>query len=236
MKRDLSFFKFDPSEWLLGNISRESWEVQGAFISICANYWLRRGDINVEAILNQKGTKKTFCLDLLQKLSQYMTINEDKTVSISFLDEQFAKIEALSKTRSNVGRTGGLKSGEARANQTRTKKEPNTNQNEHNKDIISKDIYVGFVKFLNSELKRDYKGTQSSRKQFNARIKEGFTLEDFKQAVRNAKADPFHKENGYRYITPDFLTKSDKLDKFRQSAGKNGDYWDKLTKPSTSER
>lgn len=215
MKKELSFFKFDPSEWLLGNISGESWEVQGAFITICANYWLRGGDINIEAILKQKGTKKTVCLVLLQKLSEYVTINEDKSVSISFLDEQLLRIRELSKTRSSVGREGGLKSGEARANQTRTKREPNAKQNEHNKDIISKDIYIGFVQFLNAELKRDFKGTLASRQKFNARIKEGFTIEDFKQAVLNAKDDTYHKENGHRWLTPEFFTRSEKLERFR---------------------
>lgn len=76
-----------------------------------------------------------------------------------------------------------------------------------------KDKEGNFSKFLNSfnEItERNFKGTDKARKQFNARKKEGFVLDDFIKAITNCKNDPFHKENP-KYLTPEFITRSDKL-------------------------
>ncbi len=49
---------------------------------------------------------------------------------------------------------------------------------------------------------------------FNARIKEGFTLDNFKTALENIKKDSYHKETNYKHITPEFICRVDKLEKF----------------------
>jgi uncharacterized phage protein (TIGR02220 family) len=49
--------------------------------------------------------------------------------------------------------------------------------------------------------------------QLKARISEGFTMEEIIQATRNCMSDPYHKENT-KYLTPEFITRADKLQKF----------------------
>jgi uncharacterized phage protein (TIGR02220 family) len=80
--------------------------------------------------------------------------------------------------------------------------------------------YVDFVAFLNGKTGRGFKGDTKSKRQFHARIKEGWTRTEFELAISNAVNDPYHKDTGYKYLTPEFLTRSDKLDRFAQPTGK----------------
>ena len=52
------------------------------------------------------------------------------------------------------------------------------------------------------------------KRQFNARLKEGFTTEQMLQALETAMRDKFHIDTGYKYLTPEFFTRSDKIEKF----------------------
>jgi uncharacterized phage protein (TIGR02220 family) len=74
--------------------------------------------------------------------------------------------------------------------------------------------YEAFLMFLNTSLSKRYRGDTKSRKQFSARIKEGFTQDDFERAITSLKNNQYHRENNYEYATPEFITRSDKLDKF----------------------
>lgn len=75
-------------------------------------------------------------------------------------------------------------------------------------------IYAEFVSEINSAFGKMYKGDKKSRSQFNARINDGWTLADMVKAVRNARLDDYHKSNSYKYCTPEFFTRPDKIDKF----------------------
>ena len=48
MAKGLPYFKFTPTEWMTGDIAFESFELQGCFISICALYWQRDGNLSLE--------------------------------------------------------------------------------------------------------------------------------------------------------------------------------------------
>lgn len=56
--------------------------------------------------------------------------------------------------------------------------------------------------------------SQKELPNFKARVKEGFTMEQFKFAIENIKKDSYHKETNYKHITPEFLCRIDKLEKF----------------------
>lgn len=76
-----------------------------------------------------------------------------------------------------------------------------------------------FVQLVNGRLKRKFQLTEEVAKKWAARLKEGFTLDDVGKAVDNAMKDPFHIENGYKYLTAEFFSRSSKLDKFRNVNG-----------------
>lgn len=68
------------------------------------------------------------------------------------------------------------------------------------------------------------------RRQLTARIKEGYTSEDFRKAIISCKQDPFHVETGLRYLTPEFITRADKLDKYLNRDYSRTDYTPGLPK------
>lgn len=74
-------------------------------------------------------------------------------------------------------------------------------------------IYSDFISIFNRITKRDFKGDEKSKRQFNARIKEGATLEEFENAITVCSKDPYHIENK-QYLTPEFITRSDKFQKY----------------------
>lgn len=55
---------------------------------------------------------------------------------------------------------------------------------------------------------------KKARTQFKIRLKEGWKIEEIETAIRNCMNDTFHKENNYKYLTPEFITRSDKLEKY----------------------
>jgi uncharacterized phage protein (TIGR02220 family) len=47
-----------------------------------------------------------------------------------------------------------------------------------------------------------------------ARLKEGYTKQDFLTAIENAFNDKYHKETNYQYLTLEFISRADKLERF----------------------
>ncbi len=71
------------------------------------------------------------------------------------------------------------------------------------------------LSLFNSLLGKQAKVVNSKTKtQIKQRLKEGYTKDDIVNAIRNASKDPFHIESNYKYLTLEFLTKPDKLDRF----------------------
>lgn len=71
-----------------------------------------------------------------------------------------------------------------------------------------------FVAYLNSRLMRNYHATDKLKRQFKARLKDGFKYVDFERALENAIANEFHQKNQCNYLTPEFFTYSEKLQKW----------------------
>lgn len=76
------------------------------------------------------------------------------------------------------------------------------------------DFYSDFLSDFNSLMKTKHRLEKKSREHFNARIKEGFSRSDFITAIQNAMADKFQQETGYKHLTPEYITRSDKLQKW----------------------
>lgn len=102
MATGLHYFKFEPKEWLTGDIVYESLEVQGLFINICAVYWDRNGQLTIEEI--EKRYKQATALDSLK--GRFIIVN-DGVISIAFLDEQLIDRKHISKVNSTNGKLGG---------------------------------------------------------------------------------------------------------------------------------
>jgi len=74
--------------------------------------------------------------------------------------------------------------------------------------------YNSFLNTLNQTLGKRYRGDSKSKSYFKSRLKEGFTLKDFESAIKNISNDPHHIKHFYNFATPEFVLRSDKLDRF----------------------
>lgn len=119
MSKELPFFKFNATEWITGNISYESFELQGAFISVCAEYWNRNNCLTIEeAKLRLRNA------ELIEKLiaKNYLKTKKNNLV-ISFLDLERKEITAKRLKLSESGRKGGLSKAKATLKQGSSIKE-----------------------------------------------------------------------------------------------------------------
>lgn len=101
MAKDLPYFKFFSSEWNDGDITLESYEVQGVFINVCSYYWSKECDVSKKLIYKRFRNAKEI-IDILFEEGLIKINNEH--LSISFLDEQFYDIESNSKLKSIAGK------------------------------------------------------------------------------------------------------------------------------------
>lgn len=109
MSKELPFFKFNATEWITGNISYERYELQGAFIKLCAEYWNRSNDLTKDDAIRRLGNS-----DLVEELLKKDYIKQKRSkIEIKFLDNERTEIEAKRLKLSEAGRKGGLSKAKA---------------------------------------------------------------------------------------------------------------------------
>ena len=81
-----------------------------------------------------------------------------------------------------------------------------------------KDDFKKFIADFNQIKKSKYKATKPVQTSFNARIREGYTAEQMLQVLKNAMLMRNHIESSFRYLTPEFCTRSSKLEMYTNNA------------------
>jgi hypothetical protein len=100
--RKLEWFKFNPSDWMMGRISKMPIEVQGAYIRLCCIYWNKECNLSVkDAQLELLDVPEAY-----DKLVEYSIIKVDDKICIDFLDEQYAIIMDQKAVLSEAGKRG----------------------------------------------------------------------------------------------------------------------------------
>jgi len=102
MAKELPYFKFRASDWLLSRIADESYRVKGLFADCCAHYWNRDCNISVKEMDKKIGKINVKSLENLE----FISIKSDK-ICIKFLDEQYSELSATHQARSKAGKKGG---------------------------------------------------------------------------------------------------------------------------------
>jgi uncharacterized phage protein (TIGR02220 family) len=88
-------------------------------------------------------------------------------------------------------------------------------ENKEVTDNCNGNLYVTYIRKFNEIRKTKYTAkVEKTKKQFVARLKEGFTLENMLEALKNAMQDKFHIDNSFKFLTPEFFTRSDKIEKY----------------------
>jgi uncharacterized phage protein (TIGR02220 family) len=107
----------------------------------------------------------------------------------------------------------------------------NVNDNVINNNIIEPINWPVLLDFFNKTTGKKCKVVpKKAKEQFNARLKEGFTKVDIANAIVNASNDEYHIKEDLKYITLEFISRADKLDKFSQIKNELGTTNQKLMK------
>ena len=73
--------------------------------------------------------------------------------------------------------------------------------------------FDSLLMFLNLKTGKNFRIiNKATRQKFNARLKDNYTKEDIRNAITNACKDTFHKENGFKFLNPDYFSRSQTLD------------------------
>ena len=91
-------------------------------------------------------------------------------------------------------------------------------------DVPAKAEKIDFEKlkdFINQKTGRNFKVINKTVKgKYLARLKEGYTKDDILDAVSNSIKSDFHKEKNFKYLTPEFFSRSETLDKYSNTNNK----------------
>ena len=114
-------------------------------------------------------------------------------------------------------------------NQVTSKEQPSNTTNTlntlntlNNDNIIEPINWQSLLDFLNKAVNKKYRSfPEKVKTQYKARLKEGFNKAHIMKAIENACNDKFHIENDYKYLTIEFFSRPNILDKFSQIENKN---------------
>jgi hypothetical protein len=81
-------------------------------------------------------------------------------------------------------------------------------------ELAIRDDYQNFIELMQTLTGKLYRGDKKSRSQFNARLKDGYTVEEITRAATNAAKAENHKKNNFFYLTPELITRQDKLEMY----------------------
>ena len=172
--------------------------------------------------------------DLKPILNDRLILTAWKPIELS-LKRDLVKFEEVKAKRSDAGKRSAelraLKAQEQTStNPTsvesveQTPTNPTDNDNDNVNDNVINNNNINFDKllsFLNSKTGRNFKViNERTKKKYNARLKEGYTKDDILNAIINAVNSDYHKDNNFTYLTPEFFSRSETLDKYSNTNNK----------------
>ena len=235
MAKELPYFKFEPNQWENGNIQMLSRGDKGLFIDLCSMYWSRLGDVPKKLAIQKLCAGNATALNSLIE-ENIIEILEDN-IFIKFLSEQLNEFEDTSKQNSKNAKEGWEKRRKQKVESERNAtalnsqcekdaiREDKIRENkikEDNKEILNPINWDILLSYFNKATKKKSRSIpEKVKKAFLARLKEGYTKEDISLAIRNCYNDSYHIETKHKYLTLEFISRADKMDKFCNIEGVN---------------
>ena len=155
--KQLPWFKFSPADWMMGRISRQSCEVQVAFLRLCCIYW------NAECVMTYEHAELEADGYLEKLIALKMVELYEDGIGIKFLDIQFSEGKQKREKMSNAGKA----SAERRLNTSSTnvqqtfnecsieKRREEKNKNKRREDSVSTYTREDFCNDLLGDFKTD---------------------------------------------------------------------------------
>jgi hypothetical protein len=241
----LQWFKFTPSDWMMGKIQRCEEVTQARFVRLCCLYWNKNCLMSIEDAIIEIDKLHFEVLEA----KKIVSLN-DVYFNISFLDEQFFEIKDNFDDKSKNGIIGNLKrwhplihkqfidkkinleeainQSKFIANLSLPDNLPIATQSQNiaektrldkiREENINPDLKIDWVKLL--EQFNEITGKESrvintkTKNAFLLRLKEGYSKQNILDAIENCFNDSYHKETNHKYLTLEFISRADKLEKY----------------------
>ena len=216
----LQWFKFTPSDWMMGKIQRCSEVTQARFMRLSCLYW------NKECVLSLEDAEIEIDKEHLKPLIDKKIVKElDGFIAIEFLDDQMDNIlETSEKRRAAVNkRWEKLKQKDTSVLQKDTSVlQSDTDKiREEGEEKREEPSLVESIDFNNLLLLVNQTGNRKftvvpdkAKREFNKRLKEGYTKENIRNAIINAHLSDHHKESGFKWLTLEFFSRQKTLDQY----------------------
>lgn len=175
--------------------------------------------------------EKAQLLDAIFSYAEGNEVDLDGMAKMAFsfirsqMDKDNEKYQQICEKRRNAGQKGGLAK-QDKANQANAKSAKQSKANEaDNGDSLSLSSSLSLsvkeiISYLNLKTGRSYKATSKSTKEhINARLAEGFTVDDFKRVIDHKTAQWINDPKMSEYLRPETLFCS-KFEGYLQSAPK----------------
>ena len=132
---------------------------------------------------------------------------------IHSLRKQVIGYEMGKNTYPNGNPTKGKYKGEYKG--SHKEEQEQEKEKEKEKEEINNINFDKLLSFLNSKTDRNFKIiNEAIRKKYYARLKEGYTKQDILDAISNSIKSDYHKGENFKYLTPEFFSRSETLDKY----------------------
>lgn len=205
MAKEIPYFKFFTGEWANGEITAESYEVQGVFINICSLYWNKEGSLKLNFV--RKKFKANEAID--QLLESEIIKLEGDYLRIGFLDEQLSECESIRLRNSKAGKASASK---RKSNTRSTPVEhplntPSTNKRREDKEKIREDnskeekVLKKFdeTSFTNTEMR-----LKTSKENIRIKLQEFLEIEKLTPQFKNKQEGEIlkHFRNWLNYNKP----------------------------------
>jgi uncharacterized phage protein (TIGR02220 family) len=214
----LQWFKFTPTDWIMGKIQRCPEITQARFLRLICLYW------NKGCLLTYEDAEIEIDKEHLDLLIDKKIIKlVENFISIEFLNEQLVNISETSQKRREAVllRWAKTKQNDTVVLQNNTSVlQSDTDKSREDKSIleIQPKVVINWDSLLtqfNNLTKREFKIiNDATKKQILTRLKEGYTKEDLWNAIQNCYNDDFHKENNHKYLTLEFISRAKMMEKY----------------------
>jgi len=183
MAKELPYFRFTVAEWLNDDISLESYELKGLFADVCAFYWFKDCTINLTTLEKKFSNAKNLLEQLISL--DIIKLNDDNSIEILFLDNQYDFLSEKRKKRSEAGRKGGLsKSSNAKA---MLKQRSSYKDKDKDKDKDNFSVFWDLYHKITGKSKSDKIPTEKHWNKLNKSEKEKAIdkIQDYYKSIKN---------------------------------------------------
>lgn len=165
----------------------------------------------LEAV-NRRKSIEMFNEILLININEY---ENGINVNINSINEDNSTQSKVKENKLEESKAAVSPPGESFTPNSSKGQKPKSGEESPKKITVDKIDFSKLLELINKETGRKFEViNDNAKKKFRARLKDGYSKANIFKAIKNAAKSEYHKGNGCQYLTPEFFSRSDTLDKY----------------------